>query len=182
MRLFSNLFIIILVFSVGVALGYCSRERTLLTERVEVVDTLRYYAPQPYTAPQFDNLYTPPRLLFAPKDTVVYTRVDSVEVAFRVERREYRDSTYRAIISGAVVGERRPTLDYIETYERTTTSTVVIPPKKVRLFVGGGIGIGKGWSVSVGGGLLLNDHHAISVGYERVANDNLAKIGYHYLF
>lgn len=175
-------FIVLLVFSVGVALGWCSRERTLLTERVEVVDTIRYYAPQPYTAPRFDNLYTPPRLLFAPKDTVVYTRVDSVEVAFRVEQREYRDSTYRAIVSGAVVGERRPTLDYIETYERTTTSTVVIPPKKVRLFVGGGVGIGRGWSVSLGGGVLLKDHHAIGVEYERTTSDNLARVRYSYLF
>jgi hypothetical protein len=113
---------------------------------------------------------------------MVVIEKDSVEVAFPVEQREYRDSTYYAIVSGAVVGDRRPTLDYIETYEKTTTSEVVLKPKKVRLYVGGSVGVFGTWSVGAGGGLLIKDRHMIGAEYERMQNDNLIKLRYNYLF
>jgi hypothetical protein len=115
--------------------------------------------------------------------TIVQTeRGDSVEVSFPVEQRIYQDSTYRAVVSGAVVGNRRPTLDYIETYNRTTTSEVVLKPKKIRPYIGASVGIFGTWSVGVGGGLLIKDHHAVGAEYERMKNDNLVKLRYNYIF
>jgi hypothetical protein len=126
-------------------------------------------------------------LVFAPADTVVKTiiqteRGDSVEVSFPVEQRVYQDSTYRAVVSGAVVGNRRPTLDYIETYNHTTTSEVVLHPKKIRPYIGASVGIFGTWSVGVGGGLLIKDHHAVGAEYERTQTDNYIQLKYSYLF
>jgi opacity protein-like surface antigen len=63
--------------------------------------------------------------VFASTDTVVVTRViadnaDSVQLQVAIETREYSDSTYKAKISGPVIGDFHPTLDYIETYNTHT--------------------------------------------------------------
>lgn len=173
----------------GCALGWwlCDREQTYNTTTITKVDTLRYYKPIAIARNELSSKTLQlPKLLFAPADTVVKTMVviekDSVEVSFPVEQREYRDSTYYAIVSGAVVGGRRPTLDYIETYEKTSTSEVVLKPKKVRLYVGGSVGVFGTWSVGAGGGLLIKDRHMIGAEYERMQNDNLIKLRYNYLF
>lgn len=173
----------------GCALGWwlCGREPSYSTTTITKVDTLRYYKPIAIARNELSSKTLQlPKLLFAPADTVVKTIVviekDSVEVSFPVEQREYRDSTYYAIVSGAVVGDRRPTLDYIETYEKTTTSIVVKEPKKVRWYVGGSVGIFGTWSVGAGGGLLIKDHHAVGAEYERIKTDNLVKLKYSYLF
>ena len=145
------------------------------------------------TMPKFDL----PRYVYAPGKTQVKTVVKTVvvtedskegeepkevEVTFPIERREYRDSTYFAIVSGAVVGDSRPTLDYIETYNKTVTSEVVIQPKKLRPYVGASVGIFGTWSVGVGGGLLIKDHHAVGAEYERTQTDNRIKLNYSYIF
>ena len=173
----------------GCALGWwlCDREQTYNTTTTTKVDTLRYYQPIAISRNELSSKTLQlPKLLFAPADTIVKTVVviekDSVEVAFPVEQREYRDSTYYAIVSGAVVGDRRPTLDYIETYEKTITSEVVLKPKKVRLYVGGSVGVFGTWSVGAGGGLLIKDRHMIGAEYERMQNENLIKLRYNYLF
>ena len=173
----------------GFALGWwlCGREQTITSTTTTKVDTLRYYKPIAIARNELSSKTLQlPKLLFAPADTVVKTIVviekDSVEVAFPVEQREYRDSTYYAIVSGAVVGDRRPALDYIETYEKTTTSVVVKEPKKVRLYVGGSVGVYGTWSVGAGGGLLIKDHHMIGAEYERTQTNNLVKLKYNYLF
>jgi hypothetical protein len=125
-------------------------------------------------------------MIFAPADTVVKTIIvretDSVKVEFPVERREYRDSTYYAIVSGVVVGDRGPTLDYIETYNKTITNSVVVKPKAVRPYIGASVGVFGTWSVGVGGGLLVKDHHAVGAEYERTQTDNNIKLKYSYLF
>ena len=170
----------------GLLLGYwlCNRGQTsITTTKITVIDTVKYYQPKPYQ-PNIDKDYRVnlPKFLFAPADTVVNVVVDSVELSFPVERIEYRDSTYYAIVSGAVVGNRRPTLDYIETYNRTTTSEVVLHPRKIRPYVGASVGIFGTWSVGVGGGLLVKDHHAVGAEYERTQTDNNIKLKYSYLF
>ena len=166
----------------------CGREQTITTTTTTKVDTVKYY--QPIATPRSEwssKTLQLPRLLFAPADTVVKTKVvvengDSVDVSFPIEQREYSDSTYYAIVSGAVVGDRRPTLDYIETYEKTTTSVVVKEPKKVRLYVGGSVGVYGTWSVGAGGGLLIKNHHMIGAEYERTQTNNLVKLRYNYIF
>lgn len=50
-------------------------------------------------------------------------RADSVQIALEVQTRTYEDSLYRAQVSGPVVGELGPSLDWIEVYNRTHTIT-----------------------------------------------------------
>lgn len=185
-------FFIVLVLGLvcGLFLGWwlCNRGQVISTITTIEVDTIKYYEPIPTPRNELVNKTIDlPRLLFAPADTIVKTIVqsekgDSVEVAFPVEQREYRDSTYYAIVSGAVVGERRPTLDYIETYNKNTTSEVVLAPKKFRPYVGGSVGVFGVWSAGIGAGALIKDHHAVGVEYERMQSNNAVKINYNYLF
>lgn len=177
----------VVILGLGVGLGWLLFHRDISASRVTVVDTVRYYKPQLYIPPASSYRVNVPQFVFAPADTVVKVVVqteqgDSTKVSFPIEQREYRDSTYRAIVSGAVVGERRPTLDYIETYNRTTTESVVLQPKKVRLYVGGSVGVFGAWSVSAGGGLLIQDHHLVGVEYERTKTANQIELRYGYVF
>ena len=183
-------FFIGLVFGliVGLFLGWwlCGRGQAISTTTTTRVDTIKYYKPLPITNPTIPN-FSLPQIIYAPADTVVKTIVvtednKETEVTFPIERREYRDSTYFAIVSGAVVGDSRPTLDYIETYNKTVTSEVVIQPKKLRPYVGASVGIFGTWSVGVGGGLLIKDHHAVGAEYERTQTDNRIKLNYSYIF
>lgn len=180
---------LIIVWVLGLVIGLFlggrlwHREQTVSTTTISVVDTIRYYKPTPIeTASLTNNRSGLPRLLFAPADTIVTTIVDSVEVSFPIEQREYKDSTYRAVISGAVVGGRRPTLDFIETYNRTTLHSTIVQPKKVRPYIGASVGVFGAWSVGVGGGLLIKDHHAVGAEYERTKAENLIKLRYSYIF
>lgn len=174
----------------GLFLGYwlCGRGQIPTSSTTIEVDTTKYYKPIPTPSNELSSFTLQlPKLIFAPADTVVKTiiqteRGDSVEVSFPIEQRVYQDSTYRAVVSGAVVGNRRPTLDYIETYNRTTTSEVVLHPKKIRPYIGASVGIFGTWSVGVGGGLLIKDHHAVGAEYERTQTDNYIQLKYSYLF
>lgn len=180
---------LVLGLMVGMALGcwLCSREHTNPTTTTKI-DTTIYYRPIAIERSVLSSKTLQlPKLLFAPADTIVKTIVvteggNKEEVSFPIEQREYRDSTYRAIISGAVVGDRRPTLDFIETYNRNTTSEVIVEPKKIRLYIGGGIGVFGSWSVSAGGGLLIKDHHMMGIEYVRMRSENLLEIRYSHLF
>ena len=96
-----------------------------------------------------------PRLLFVPADTVVRvveaeSGADSVQVEIQVRTLEYRDSAYYARVSGPVVGNLAPRLDWIETYNRTITRTVT---KRSRFAVTAGVGIGytpQGFQPTIG--------------------------------
>jgi hypothetical protein len=185
-------FFIGLVFGliIGLLLGcwLCNRGQILSKKTTIKIDTTRYYRPISTPTNELSSKTLQlPKLIFAPADTVVKTivqteRGDSVEVSFSIEQRVYQDSTYKAVISGAVVGNRRPTLDYIETYNRTTTSEVVLKPKKVRPYIGASVGIFGAWSIGIGGGLLIKDHHAVGAEYARMKNNNLVKLRYNYIF
>lgn len=48
---------------------------------------------------------------------------DSVAVEIQIETRTYRDSLLTAQVSGPVVGDYRPALDWYEVYSRTRTIT-----------------------------------------------------------
>lgn len=90
------------------------------------IDTVFFERPQSVTHSRQLVSVNIPKLLFAPADTVFKTVIapdgtDSVPVRLPFERREYRDSTYYAVVSGIAVGGYRPTLERIETYGRTVT-------------------------------------------------------------
>lgn len=129
-----------LIFGWGYRRGAASAEI-----RSEVhIDTVFYERPQPVSFSDRLVRVNVPRLLFAPADTVVrvveaVNGTDSVQVEVPVRTLEYRDSTYHARVSGPVVGNLAPRLDWIETYNRTITRTVT---KRSRFAVTAGVGVG----------------------------------------
>ncbi len=128
MTRFAYIFIALLL---GIALGWFLRPQQKIVEVEQRIDTVYYAKPTPIAISTERRIVNVPRLLFAPADTVKVVRTvavadegDSVTLDVAIEHREYRDSTYRVVVSGAVVGDIHPTLDFIETYNRTTTITV----------------------------------------------------------
>lgn len=165
MKRFTYIFIALLL---GIALGWFLRPPQRIVEVEQRIDTVYYAKPTPIAVSTERRIVNVPRLLFAPTDTVticnglpdehfpdVGKMMDSVTLDVAIEHREYRDSTYRAVVSGAVVGDIHPTLDFIETYNRTTTITVERPkrfavtagvgaaytPKGFQPYVGVGVGV-----------------------------------------
>lgn len=113
--------------------GWLLGRRASRPEVVETVriDTVFYERPQPVSISDKLVEVSVPRLLFAPADTVdrIVIVGDSVQVAVTERMLEYRDSTYYARIVGPVIGELAPRLDYIETYDKTITRTVMTRPR-----------------------------------------------------
>lgn len=108
------------------------------------IDTVFYERPQPINFSDRLVRVNVPKLLFAPTDTVVRiveaeSGADSVQMEIQVRTLEYRDSTYYARVSGPVIGDLAPRLDWIETYNRTITRTVT---KHSRFAVTAGVGVG----------------------------------------
>lgn len=126
-----RLIYIFIALLLGIALGWFLRPAQRIVEVEQRIDTVYYAKPTPIAVSTERRIVNVPRLLFAPADTVtivqtvaVADNADSVTLDVAIEHREYRDSTYHAVVSGAVVGDIRPTLESIETYNRTTTITV----------------------------------------------------------
>ena len=124
--------------------GYLLGRRGVRTETVTRIDTVFYEKPQAFRTSNRAVSVTVPRLLFAPADTLVrvveaVTGTDSVQMEIPVRTLEYRDSTYYARVSGPVIGDLAPRLDWIETYNRTVTRTVT---KRSRFAVTAGVGVG----------------------------------------
>ncbi|MBQ2416997.1 MAG: hypothetical protein II282_02235 [Alistipes sp.] len=157
----------VIVFLGGLVVGVwlSPRDKTITTRTT--VDTVVYYRPLPITSHIAEvRTLSMPRLLFAPADTVQTTTVivkgDSVELQVPIERREYRDSTYYAVVSGAVVGDIHPTLETIKTYNRNTIQTVQVKPRLIRPYVSGMLGKE---SAGGGGGLIIANRYGVGVNY-----------------
>lgn len=109
---------------------------TVVIERVDTLvlrDTITAYRPVPYNVYVVDTLYVP---------VEVPGQHDTVWAALAWEEKEYRDSTYRAVVSGF-----RPSLDTIDVYRRTEIiekeRTVYVQPSR--------------WSIGVQAGATLTD-------------------------
>lgn len=156
MKRIVEIILIAVFFFLGYRFGRQSVEVT--TKETIRIDTVFYPKPEPIRAlpPSFASVKVP-RLLFAPRDTILRTVVvpgggDSVEITVPVEHKQYGDSTYRAQVSGPRVGTLGPSLDWIETYNRTTTRQQTIT-KRSRFAVTAGVGVGytpQGFQPSVG--------------------------------
>lgn len=87
--------------------------------------------------PVYVHRYTRDSILVAVRDTVI--RHDTTYIALPRETRIYKDSTYRAVVSGY-----QPTLDRIEIFQssRVITSESVKIPKRKRWGVGVQVGYG----------------------------------------
>ena len=164
---FHRVFRLVIVFLVGLVVGVwlSPRHKTISTHTT--VDTTIYYRPMPTTTSVAEvRTLSIPRLLFAPADTIRTTTIvehgDNIQVSVPIERREYRDSNYYAVVSGAVVGDIHPTLETIKTYNRNTIQTVQAKPKLIRPYISGMLGKE---SAGGGGGLIIANRYGIGVNY-----------------
>ena len=158
-------------------MGRCSVGKQEITT-IERVDTVVVEKPMPYKV-EVVRKVSVPVYVPTPADTVVENkesaeenaRKDStlVEVPVEVERREYKSEEYRAIVSGAKVGDLRPTLESLEIYSRSTTSIVEIKPPLFTPYISacGGKGI-----FGVGGGVSIKDRVDLGAKYLRVNNQD----------
>ena len=139
-------------------------------------DTLRIEKPIPYEVEKVrtEYVYVP-----TPADTVVLERVDSVLVAVDIERRVYQDSLYRAVVSGAVVGDIHPTLDHIDIYSRNETRIVEHKAPMFRPYIRGSVGQEL---MGIGGGVSIKDRVDVDVQYMRMGDNNMVVIGANYRF
>lgn len=141
-------------------------------------DTLILEKPIPYEIEKVrtEYVYVP-----TPADTVVkeIVRVDSVLVAVDIERRVYQDSLYRAVVSGAVVGDIHPTLDEIDIYSRSETRIVEHQAPMFRPYIRGSIGKEL---MGIGGGVSIKDRVDVDVQYMRMGNNNMVVVGANYRF
>lgn len=143
-------------------------------------DTLRIEKPVPHEIEKVrtEYVYVP-----TPADTIVLerevVRVDSVLVAVDIERRVYQDSSYRAVVSGAVVSNIHPTLDHIDIYSRNETRIIEHKAPMFRPYIRGSVGREL---MGIGGGVSIKDRVDVDVQYIRMGNSNMVVIGANYRF
>lgn len=167
---------------IGYKKGYTDALASIKPDTVYIKDTSHYDKPEPVETVTGDYIQVKAGTIAALKkqiavleeslnnvpDTVkVYLKDSSeVQVSLPIERKTYRDSTYACQISGI-----QPSLDWIETYNKTAYITVPVPtyqyPKFVlspvvdalvlpkSYFIGAGIEVNyyiNRWEFSGGGG------------------------------
>lgn len=139
-------------------------------------DTVRVEVPIPYEVEKVrtEYVYVP-----TPSDTVVVERVDSVLIAVDIERRVYQDSLYRAVVSGAVVGDIHPTLESMDIYAKTETRIIEHKAPMFRPYIRGSVGREL---IGVGGGVSIKDRVDVDVQYMRMGNKNMVIVGANYRF
>ena len=172
--------LILLALIVGFLVGYFSQPKPIVEYVTTTKDSIRYSLPQNVHVKTTEiKTFTIPRLVFAPaqRDTVII--VDSVRVELPFERREYRDSTYKAVVSGVVVGDVRPTLESLDIYTSTTTKTIV---EKPRLFTPYASVSVSGTFVGIGGGVTIRAKHGIGIEYIGLQDGGKLALKYTYYF
>ena len=143
-------------------------------------DTLTIEKPIPYEVEKVRTEYV---YVSTPSDTVVLerevVRVDSVLVAVDIERRVYQDSSYRAVVSGAVVGDIHPTLESMDIYAKTETRIIEHKAPMFRPYIRGSVGREL---MGIGGGVSIKDRVDVDVQYMRMGNKNMVVVGANYRF
>ena len=148
-------------------MGRCSVGKQEITT-IERVDTVVVEKPMPYKV-EVVRKVSVPVYVPTPADTVVVARVDSVlvEVPVEVERREYKSEEYRAVVSGAKIGDLRPTLESMEVYSRSKVQIVEHKVPWIRPYVSASGGRGL---FGVGGGISVKQKVDVGAMYLRVDN------------
>lgn len=131
-------YIIIIILSLLLLFHPCRVEHApgeLVRDTVTVIDTVRDTVPKPYRVEvvRMDTFYLP---IFV-GDSL---EVDSKLVVLPIEKKEYKTDEYRAVISGF-----RPNLDFIETYTKSQTVTVIPIDRRRKRF---GLGVQAGYGFS----------------------------------
>ena len=114
----------------------CTKPVETITKIERRVDTIKLRDPVPvYTTLKTFQFFD------FPVEKVIYVDSSSnVQVEIPIEQKTYRDSNYMAIVSGF-----NPKLDYIETYNNTTTVTTTNVVKQ-RPLVSLGLGASAVWN------------------------------------
>ena len=143
-------------------------------------DTVRVEVPVPYKVEKVrkEYVYVP-----TPADTVVreveVVRVDSVLVAVDIERREYKDSMYRAVVSGPVVGDIHPSLEEIDIYSKTETRIIEHKAPMFRPYISASVGREV---MGIGGGVSIKDRVDVGAKYMRVGSTDAVMFEASYRF
>ena len=185
--------ILILAITGGFVLGLLrlSPQHEAISSTITTVDTVVRYKPIPTNEKIEFTRITLPRLLFAPADTIYTAMTEAatpdggeVEVTVQMERREYGDSTYRAVVSGVVIGDIHPTLEEIVIYNKHTQTTTIERAKepKLRPYIGAIAGVYGGTLFNIEAGCVIKGHHLPKVGYTNVMGKNIVEVGYGYIF
>lgn len=171
-------FYILLSIALGFVVGYFCQPRAAIEKTITRIDTVRVEVPQPVVTEKVRTEYV---YVHTPADTVVreIVRVDSVMVAVDMESREYRDSSYRAVVSGPVVGNMHPTLEDIDIYAKHTTTTIAVKPPLFAPFVSGAIGKDM---VGLGGGVSIRSKHDVGAEVWQVEGKTKLTFRYSYKF
>lgn len=119
-----------------------------------------------------------PDTVFVDRETVV-TKTDSVKVPANFERRTYGDDRYRAVVSGAAIGDIHPSLESIDIFSKTETKVIQHNAPTFRPYIRGSIGKE---AIGIGGGVSIKDRVDIDVQYMRFGNDNMVVFGANYRF
>ena len=163
-----NILYAIIALIIGFVVGYICHTQTLIETTITKIDTLTIEKPIPYKEEVVREVSVPV-VVSTPSDTVVVVKHDTVYVKVEVERREYRNEQYRAIVSGARIGDLRPSLDEIEIY--STNEVTVMQPKVP--FFRPIVSVGGGKSVfSIGGGVTIKQKFDLEAKYLRVDRKN----------
>lgn len=173
-----NAFYILVAVAIGFLIGYFCQPKAIQETTITRVDTVRVEVPKLI---EIEKVRTEYVYIPTPADTVVkeVVRVDSVMVAVEVERRVYQDSLYRAVVSGAVVGDIHPTLEDIDIYAKHTTTTIAVKPPLFAPFVSGAIGKDM---VGLGGGVSIRAKHDIGAKVWQVEGKTKLTFEYSYKF
>ena len=174
----------IISFIFGLLIGYSYKDNRCIESTTTTIDSIRYVMPKQYEVKTTEiRTFSIPKLVFAPSDTICvvntkYIKNDSVRLDFQFERREYKDSTFRATVSGVVVGDVHPTLESIDVYSTTVKTTL----EKKKLFSPyGSLGIGNN-IMSIGVGVVIREKHGVGVEYVNIGNENNLTFKYAYYF
>ena len=100
----------------GYSRGYSDACAQAHTDTVTRVDTVIRDHPVPVTVWKDRLVYVPV------PDSILVEKHDTTYIALQFEKKEYADSTYRAVVSGF-----QPSLDWIEVYQKTQIITKTIP-------------------------------------------------------
>lgn len=181
-----NAFYILVAVAIGFLIGYFCQPKDIKETTITRVDTVRVEVPK---LVEIEKVRTEYVYVPTPADTVVVevadtvvrevVRVDSVLVAVEVERRVYSDSLYRAVVSGAVVGDIHPTLESMEIYARSETRVVERSVPMFRPYISTSVGREM---MGIGGGVSIKDRVDVGAKYMRAGGTDAVMFEASYRF
>jgi hypothetical protein len=126
----------------GYSRGFSDACAQARTDTVVRVDTVIHDHP-------VERVVWKDKLVYVPvTDSILVEKHDTTYIALQFEKKEYADSTYRAVVSGF-----QPSLDWIEVYQRTVTIETVMPAKRRHFGFGVTAGPGAVWNGKLHGGV-----------------------------